>query len=77
MSGGEAVVALLAGIVFLLLIGSFFLFGNPFYWLGVLLGSGGDSEGVRRGCAAPFKVVGILIGLLILLGLVAQMISGG
>lgn len=77
MSGGEAVVGVVAGILFLLLIGSFFLFGNPLYWLGVFLGSGGDPEGVKRGCAAPFKVVGILLGLLILLGLVAQMISGG
>lgn len=77
MSGGEAVVGVVAGIVLLLLIGSFFLFGNPFYWLGVLLGSGGDPEGVKRGCAAPFKVVGILLALLILLGLVSQMTSGG
>lgn len=75
MSGAETVVALLGGLVFLLLIGSFFLFGNPFYWLGVFLGSGGDSEGVKRGCAAPFKVVGILIGILLLLALLGQVVS--
>lgn len=77
MTGLEITVALLAVLALVLFVAALFLFGSPWYWLGVFLGSEGDPERMKRGCLTPLKVIGALIALLLLLGAITRMFSLG